>query len=70
MNSRFQITTNPVFEEMVRARAVQMIADGEQEAVIDDARLGKLSVFIDTEPETFFLSYEVDGHKVYVGGNA
>lgn len=70
--NKLSIVINQSFEEMVESKAKELISIGEKTGQInlDSNRKGTLKIFIGEKPELVMFSFELDGHKVYVGDSA
>lgn len=70
--NKLSIVINKSFEEMVGAKAKELVSTGEKtgEINLDSSRKGTLKIFIDEKPELVMFSFDLDGHKVYVGDSA
>jgi len=64
------ITKSPKFEKLVKEKYEQMIEKELSVDILDEKKLGKISVFIGRKPKFIFASFEFDTHKVWVGAES
>ena len=63
----YDIKKEPEFEKIVKERYQKKTEKGLFVGILDEEKFGKLSVFIDKEPNFPLISFEFDTHKVWVG---
>lgn len=64
------LVKNPEFERLVKEKYQQMIEKGLSVDILDQKRLGEISVFIDKKPKFSLISFEFDTHQVWVGAES
>lgn len=60
---------NNEIKNIVEEKYQEMLKNSETNAVLSHELLGELSLFIDVQPAHYFMSFEIDGKKLYVGSN-
>lgn len=69
--NKLSVTMSPTFTSMIEEKVRELILANQKEGEIklDENRKGTLMIYIDEKPTLVMFGFEVDGRKVYIGGN-